>query len=150
MTSNQVILDELKKDIEHYDKIFHMFNEELQKYKLKIEASLDSIGQKTRFGQLDDLQENSNVSDTVLKPKTFEEVDELSKSVTRYYHRRISSRVEELQEYQLAWENFDKTGTQNSEILSRHLQRNSWILYFDLLKQYCDDVTDLFESRGEK
>jgi hypothetical protein len=101
---------------------------------------------KEDSGFEDNAPDTGKVSNTVLKPRTFEETDELRKSVYRYYHDRLNHRMNELEKLSEIDDEISITGCLNLPENMRHVS-DAWTLYLDLLTQYCEDVEDLLQAQ---
>lgn len=82
------------------------------------------------------------VSSTVSKPRTFEEITYLQRAVGNYYDQRCGKRMRELEELAAVDQAYNETGILEPPA-DMETGIEMWDLYIDLLKQYCDDVSDL-------
>ena len=122
-------------------------------YRLKqLESTVENLMSKFEYHESVDPDEDeepieSKVSNTVLKPRTFEEVGELRKAVFRHYLDRHAHRVHELKKLSEIDDEISTTGHWNPPDDMQHAS-DIWTLYLDLLTQYCDDVEDLLQNQS--
>lgn len=91
----------------------------------------------------------TQVSNTVSKPRSFEEIEMLRNSVGNFYAGRLHKRQKELDQLRGINGYFEDTGVLDLPSDMRHVE-DIWTLFMDLLEQYCLDMEDIlvFGSRS--
>ena len=86
--------------------------------------------------------QNVTVSNTITKPRTYEDLAYLRASVGNYYASRLADRRKELETLVDIDNEAAVTGCIDipKEMNDIHIL---WTIYLDLLQQYCDDVEDI-------
>lgn len=86
--------------------------------------------------------QKASVSNTISKPRTFEDLEHLRTSVGNCYASRLADRRKELETLVDIDEEASVTGCIEipKEMNDIHIL---WTIYLDLLQQYCDDVEDI-------
>jgi len=118
--------------------------EDLEKAVMSIQRTITQLA--TRINT-EPVVENSQVdvpvvSNTVSKPRTFEEIVYLQQAVGNYYDQRCGERMRELKQLAAIDDAYNETGIlEPPDDMQTGIEM--WDLYIDLLKQYCDDMSDL-------
>ena len=83
-----------------------------------------------------------SVSNTITKPRTYEDLAHLRSSVSNCYASRLADRRKELESLIDIEDEVSATGYLDipKEMNDVH---TLWTIYLDLLQQYCDDVEDI-------
>ena len=118
--------------------------EELEKAMASMQRTITQLAAQINLASSSESTQSDTlvVSSTVSKPRSFEEITYLQRAVGNYYDQRCGERVRELEELAAVDQAYNETGI--LELPSdMETPIEMWDLYIDLLKQYCDDVSDL-------